>query len=1657
MEILNDIFGGWKNVLCDYEPFRTLLLEEVVPALKFLLKGLHDEFILAGKAVTQTPGLQASRCVRLTRCLLLHYLHGKLLPEADALLKLLVQLLVPEAGLESRMSITVDEYGRLKSEGVFAGVQQIQGLAAGLVVGAGGLASSVAGSLMSRLGGGTSSNRMPVVSQASIPRSYPNNVAFLMLTFDNSSSSSIMIHPSHTTGLCLEALLAYFLQGTLIDRITETSYGEKMYASLLSSLLSALCNLIENGIASEISAKDFDATVRGSQLVTYLEGLLSGAESDIDDVVSTMHDMVMASACVLPSEVFVLAFYLLQVIIRVMLMLSFLAAGETRDKLFLGDACNEAFKLSVTTEGLRTIRGIVSLVCDRSVDNIQNACSSLLQMVEDVSILRRSIGVMTEVVLCCGLLGLHRSVGLAMSKLCKYTLPTWHGLDIYQHTTSSSATLRWAHLQAFARVSQTTHVLADAFVDWDIAMDGFNQMFVFITSAASQVHEEVALTEVDKVSRAIERFKSFSVYLSDESLVKLVASLVGLSMNDLAILASGFTPTGIGGKLSIEVPTYQHVESSVSLSFPLNAIIEIAKLNQFRVAIIWQMVVSHLKLVASLKVISARKFAVTSLFDILTATLLYLKSPNLPVVAASTDVDVDHPTSRISHLLTDDLLFNWVLPPFETCFCGRATISQVLLSKMMSPDFSNNLLSQVELLSSLKTLAAVGFEDVNIQVIQGLLNVLQDGELISGGGWGVVVDILSAVAGSMVIGVSADSSELIGELGCQYNWPKGVLSTAFSCMKLVVDDFLDSVPLTAIENIIVCLSKFSMQSEDVNISLTSVEMLWKVVDHILTLNAPDAESFNIVSSNILDTMMTQLLVLSVDNRPEIRNCAMNTLFSAVVGNSNLLSSGQWRRFFEEILFPLFNKAEDRSGMAMRSNEEANAPELKKGVKMTVHHSRDTAHKQWSESRVLALKGLIRVVRTCSKQLLLEPWFEAVWTRALETCTHAVQSYSMDREVSLAGIDAIFETAKSVSTRIYKGKNALKATQGTASTDDLKSLKTSTTISDSKREVCWRASLSSISAISNHTFSGFEVSLHMLSNLRDLYAVSSSPEFQSDEAFRLLVRMIVSLSRPRLLLDDLSIYCARSPKVTSPVEEVQFNRTVLLFIRDLLPNSASTFACLISSILEMSLSSQFAQSVLSSSVILAPVDLKLRSDLFSYLQDILKSMSESTLNGKKSFMVGKTSISEDPSEFNFPSNFSSIFIHNLTDIIFELNFKDIIACRRASLTNSFIPDAIVTSAIHGIEEDLKMIRSESEKSTASKLVSWAFGNFLSNESSTDTSTASTNTDFVQKYSIVGKPLLRINSIDCSISWSFSSFAEEDLRYLHSALQLCTSQSEKLSFNQWEQVLVVFSCALSPWRKSELLVCDRGFCDINTFTATLYMVTDFLVRITLEGDFHETFSYSLISCLENAADLLSLAALETISDSNSYFLSSIETILIHLVAIFKTSRNLSINRRALTSLVHIVHLTINLTISKATAGGLEEKLCIFALKEILSLQSSWIPSNTTLEYSIVRERVVNRWLSVVSDFNSQISVIEGVSNSHFTSNGHLVVLFSSVVRLLSSDAPLLRQLGADFIRVVEISNIVEGYIRQQQELVKLSSENEDLRSELVRYKAAAQLPF
>ena len=92
-------------------------------------------------------------------------------------------------------------------------------------------------------------------------------------------------------------------------------------------------------------------------------------------------------------------------------------------------------------------------------------------------------------------------------------------------------------------------------------------------------------------------------------------------------------------------------------------------------------------------------------------------------------------------------------------------------------------------------------------------------------------------------------------------------------------------------------------------------------------------------------------------------------------------------------------------------------------RLVQHHSRDSAHKQWSETRVLTLQGLGRLLRAATASPAAQgltplqdaqggegettrgggDWFGTVWRSTLALGASAVQVGSSEQEVALAGL------------------------------------------------------------------------------------------------------------------------------------------------------------------------------------------------------------------------------------------------------------------------------------------------------------------------------------------------------------------------------------------------------------------------------------------------------------------------------------------------------------------------------------------------------------------------------------------------------------------------------------------------------------------------------
>lgn len=139
--------------------------------------------------------------------------------------------------------------------------------------------------------------------------------------------------------------------------------------------------------------------------------------------------------------------------------------------------------------------------------------------------------------------------------------------------------------------------------------------------------------------------------------------------------------------------------------------------------------------------------------------------------------------------------------------------------------------------------------------------------------------------------------------------------------------------------------------------------------------------------------------LCVDLRPAVRKSAGQTLFSTIAAHGSLLNPPTWQALVWQVLFPLLDNVRALSSSA--SNEKVDA-----SGNILIHHSRNTAQKQWAETQVLTLSGVCRVFNTKRELLQMLGDFERAWSLILEFIQNA--ALSKNGEVSLAALKSLQE-------------------------------------------------------------------------------------------------------------------------------------------------------------------------------------------------------------------------------------------------------------------------------------------------------------------------------------------------------------------------------------------------------------------------------------------------------------------------------------------------------------------------------------------------------------------------------------------------------------------------------------------------------------------------
>lgn len=515
--------------------------------------------------------------------------------------------------------------------------------------------------------------------------------------------------------------------------------------------------------------------------------------------------------------------------------------------------------------------------------------------------------------------------------------------------------------------------------------------------------------EISYLSTSLESVFEGSKYLDDQSLEHFIAALASLSSNALLayeVKRPATTPSDAATPVNHPAPL-----------FGLSKLVDTALQNIIRIDTTWPIISAHLILVSNHKVPSVRSYGVESLAKIMETSLTRL--PAIP--RRSFSVPSFSSKAQISQILYDmssvaptvgTPLDQSPAPSLPIRSPAPAPTPQPSTPGMTSPSSLRRRTvdkqappvpdMQIPFLELLDALAQSKHTDTRSKTMQALFAILQSSGQSLSTGWPVVLAIIN-----------------------KGNNDKQLIQVAFRCLGFICSDFLTNLPIECVEKVIVAIGKFGRQTAFMNISLTAVGLLWNISDFLATeikalrkqlAEAVEKEAELILGSWLMDSTTSNKLWLStyhelkqlcVDARTEVRNCAIQTLFKTLSTHGSLLEHDIWPSVIAQILFPLMNEIRNLSASAGKNRIDTElGKEGGKSVIMMVHHTRNTEEKQWNETQVLALQGIVQVFRTYFPTLSALPDFAQTWSALLGLFLSAATSHSA--EVSACAIQSLRE-------------------------------------------------------------------------------------------------------------------------------------------------------------------------------------------------------------------------------------------------------------------------------------------------------------------------------------------------------------------------------------------------------------------------------------------------------------------------------------------------------------------------------------------------------------------------------------------------------------------------------------------------------------------------
>ncbi|KAL2837904.1 hypothetical protein BJY01DRAFT_39164 [Aspergillus pseudoustus] len=277
--------------------------------------------------------------------------------------------------------------------------------------------------------------------------------------------------------------------------------------------------------------------------------------------------------------------------------------------------------------------------------------------------------------------------------------------------------------------------------------------------------------------------------------------------------------------------------------------------------------------------------------------------------------------------------------------------------------------------------------EVHEQSLETLKNILEQYAETFAQSWRAVFGLISSVFGEPGLDEKESSAAVAeGHKRTLIADSARLIQVAYKSLQLIASDFLSQLPPQCRLDLVDSFSKFALQQQVFNISLTTTSSFWNVSDFLHDQTGrfsietyidtavsekklaalAKADDPSIAMNALWLLLLRRIVDITTDSRAEVRNCAVHTILRIFDAYGQQLSPTAWGICLNRVLFRMVERTEASFANAPRKSRRDSEDE-----------------KAWIETTVLVIKGVSDLMTNFFDTIIKDAEFDLSWKRLLD--------------------------------------------------------------------------------------------------------------------------------------------------------------------------------------------------------------------------------------------------------------------------------------------------------------------------------------------------------------------------------------------------------------------------------------------------------------------------------------------------------------------------------------------------------------------------------------------------------------------------------------------------------------------------------------------------